>query len=233
VDTKELIKRYSDGERNFRNKLLVNADLQNMDLQNVDLYLSDLFKANLSFANLYDANLQKTNLKESNLQNTNLIGANLQCADLRGANLENTKGLLNTKEWMDKTFKKTDKGYIVYKAFNCMYTLPSHWRIKKGSTIEEKVDMDRCDACSYGINFATKDWIKRECPSKKIWKCLLRFEDMENLCVPYATDGKARCGKLTLLKSPESATTTWIKWFLLLSLLLMSLIFVFMQTAGN
>jgi hypothetical protein len=179
MNGKELLERYANGERNFQG-----ADLEGADLQG----------ANLKGANLEGAYLEGADLEGANLKNAKLKGAYLEGADLEGA-----KGLLNTKEWMDKTFEKTDEGYIVYKAFNCLHLPPSHWEIEKDSTIKEDVDLDRCDACSYGINFATKDWIEKEYPGKVIWKCLLRFEDMEDLCVPYATDGKARCGKLTLL----------------------------------
>jgi hypothetical protein len=219
-----LIRRYFNGERYFqdanlfyadfegenlqgvdlRNAYLENASFQNADLQGVNLKGADLECANLQGANLKGADLcnaylENASFQNADLQGVNLKGVNLKGADLECANLQGTKGLLDAKEWMDKTFIKNDKGYIVYKAFYCMYTPPSYWEIEKGSTIKEHVDNNRRDACSYGINFATQDWIEREFKSKVIWKCLLKFEDMEDLCVPYTTDGKARCAKLTLL----------------------------------
>jgi hypothetical protein len=194
---------------NLNNANLKYADLQGVDLRCANFQGADLEGANFQGADLNSANLKNAKLKGARLDGADLEGANLEGANLKnakliyaklyGADLKNAKGLLNTKEWMDKTFEKTDEGYIVYKAFNCMYTPPSHWEIKKGSIIEEHVNLDRCVCCSYGINFATKDWIENEYPGKVIWKCLIRFEDIEATCVPYATDGKARCAKLTLL----------------------------------
>jgi len=33
-----------------------------------------------------------------------------------------------------------------------------------------------------------------------LWECLILFEDAPDIVVPYNTDGKARCGRLQLIK---------------------------------
>lgn len=106
------------------------------------------------------------------------------------------------KEWFNKSFKKTAKGYIVYKAIgNTSYSPNPKWKIKKGEYLEENVNLNPTFDCGCGVNFGTLAFVKSNYSrAKEVWECLLEFEDMVNLCVPYYTDGKARCGRLKLVK---------------------------------
>ena len=128
--------------------------------------------------------------------NADLSYANLSC------NLSEAKGLPNMKEWFNKSFKKTAKGYIVYKAIgNTSYSPNPKWKIKKGEYLEENVNLNPTFDCGCGVNFGTLAFVKSNYSrAKEVWECLLEFEDMVNLCVPYYTDGKARCGRLKLVK---------------------------------
>ena len=129
--------------------------------------------------------------------------ANLSGANLSGANLSLTKGLLNTVNYLEANFERTDKGYIVYKTFNGTYMAPERWKIEAGSIIEEVVNFDRCTECGCGINVAPLNWVKRDYPNKPIWKLLIRWEWLCGVCVPYMTDGKIRCEKAELIEVVE------------------------------
>jgi hypothetical protein len=177
------------------------ANLRRANLRGADLRWADLSGANLSMANLSEANLSRANLRGANLSGANLSRANLRGANLSGADLSSTKGLFNPIEWFNKTFEKTDKGYIVYKGFgNTTYPTPLYWELKAGSFIEEICNPLPTNDCACGVNFATKEWVKKNYGNSVIWECLLHFEDLMTLVVPYNTDGKCRCSRLQLVK---------------------------------
>ncbi len=116
VVSRQLLKRYVAGERDFRQvnlsgetmswACLKNADLQEANLDGTILQGASLSKANLrstslrginlmtadlAGANLTDANLTDANLREADLQGADLTGANITDADLTDANLRGTK----------------------------------------------------------------------------------------------------------------------------------------------
>lgn len=132
----------------------------------------------------------------------NKLNANLSKANLRYANLSDAKNLLNPKNWLDKNFEKTKEGYIVFKAIgNTSYSVSKNWKIEKDSFLEEVVNFVRTNDCGCGVNFGTKEFLKDNyLKAGSWWKCLLYFEDLPLLCVPYNTNGKARCGRLQLLE---------------------------------
>jgi hypothetical protein len=87
MNIKELLSRYTAGQRDFKNLNLIAANLRNMNLSGIDLSGANLTKANLtrtnlSYANLTDANLTGANLTETNLTRTNLRGVNLKDTNL-------------------------------------------------------------------------------------------------------------------------------------------------------
>jgi hypothetical protein len=88
IDAEALLRRYGQGERNFREINLSGAKLWRMDLSGADLSGADLVGADLSEANLSEANLSGANLTGANLRRANLIDTKLMLASLRGANLE-------------------------------------------------------------------------------------------------------------------------------------------------
>ena len=166
---------------------------------------ANLSGANLSGANLRWADLSRANLSRADLRWADLSGADLSRANLSGANLSRanlslTKGLLNTVNYLEAHFERTDAGYIAYKTFNGTYTAPKHWEIEAGSIIEEVVNFDRCTECGCGINVAPLDWVKRNYPNRPVWKLLIRWEWLCGVCVPYMTDGKIRCEKAELIE---------------------------------
>ncbi len=203
-----------DGKLGGERATFIETDLAGANLAGANLERANLFKANLSKADLQAAILVGANLEEANLEDailvgtnfrdTNLTGANLEEANLCGANLIKTKGLLNPMDYLAQTFEKTADGYIVYKVFGMYYPPRTDWIIKNGSIIEDIVNLDRRTTCGYGINVATKKWIKRENPrTNKVWKCLIKWEWLPGVVVPYATNGKIRCERLMLLEEVD------------------------------
>ena len=196
-------------DANLTNVNLTNANLINADLSNVDLTNANLTNANLTDAYLINANLTNANLRNANLINADFTNADLTNADLTNAYLtyaimDNCKGLIEPIEYLNEIFEKEERGYIIYKTFNSQYSAPKSWNIEeKSEIIENDIETDRRETCGPGINVATKKWVLDHYPHEQMWKCLLKFEDAENLkntVVPYATDGKIRCRKLTILE---------------------------------
>ena len=179
---------------------LSGANLSGADLSRADLSWADLSRANLSGANLSGADLSWADLSRADLSRANLSRANLSRADLSRANLSGAKGLLDTVNFMEAHFERTDRGYIVYKTFGGNYDPPGEWKIEPDSVITETVNFDRCTECGSGINVAPLEWVTREYPNKRIWKCLIEWPWLAGVCVPYNTDGKIRCSRVQLLE---------------------------------
>lgn len=78
----DFYKRYSLGEREFREAQLQRVDLSGNTLSKVDLRYADL-----NHANLKNANLSRVDLRKSSLIRTELSGAYINVVNLFGANL--------------------------------------------------------------------------------------------------------------------------------------------------
>ncbi len=192
----------SDADLGFANLGFANlndADLRRADLRRTDLRRADLRGANLSDADLSFANLNDADLSDTDLRCANLSDADLRCTNLGGADLSGAKGLLNPIEYIEKNFEKTEDGIIVYKSFGEHYAPNPNWKIAEGSIIEEVINPLPTTACSCGINVATKEWAERECLNQ-IWECLIRWEWLAGVVVPYQTHGKIRASKVQLIK---------------------------------
>ena len=120
-------------------------------------------------------------------------------AKLSGANLSVSTGLLKQTEFITQ-FEKTPEGIVVYKTFNGSYTSPTDWNIKPGSVLEETPNPDRCSVCGCGINVASLEWVKENYGNSGIWKCLIRWEWLAGIVVPFNTDGKFRVEKLEIIE---------------------------------
>jgi uncharacterized protein YjbI with pentapeptide repeats len=178
------------------------ADLSGANLREADLREADLRGADLRGADLSGADLSDANLRRADLRGADLSGANLRWADLSEAVLSGCKGLLSPIDYLKKNFEKTKKGYICYKTFNSNYETPNYWEIKKNSIITEVVNADRTVDCACGVNVGTLEWVQKNNNNNgyKIWKCLIEWEWLAGVVVPYHTDGKIRCEKIRLLE---------------------------------
>jgi hypothetical protein len=182
------------------------ADLRGADLCAADLRGADLRVADLRRTDLCGANLRSTNLCGADLCGADLCGADLCRADLRRANLSQAKGIPTAKSFLSQ-FEQTRWGLIVFKAIGQTYFgTPTTWKIQELAFIEENVSATPTVECGCGVNFATLKWIRENLPSSAIWKCLIRWEDLADVVVPYNTDGKARCARLQLLEEIKKIT---------------------------
>ena len=189
-------------EANLSGANLIGADLSGADLSGAYLSGADLRRADLSGANLRRADLSGANLSRANLSGANLSGANLSRANLSGANLSGANGLLKAVDFF-QNFQKSGEGFLVFKRLGgaaTHYSPPAKWEIREGAVIEEVPNTDRCTECGCGVNFGTLDYCNENSTSADLWECLLRFEDLADTVVPYMTDGKARCARLTLIR---------------------------------
>jgi uncharacterized protein YjbI with pentapeptide repeats len=175
-------------------------NLRGANLRDADLSDADLSGADLRDANLRGADLSGADLRDANLRDADLSGADLRRANLSGANLSGAKNLLNAAEFLSK-FEQDELGLIVYKAIgNTTYNPPPHWKIEAGEFLTEVPNPSRTTQCGCGVNFATKEWCQREHAKQPLWKCRIRWIDLADVCVPFNTDGKARCARLELLE---------------------------------
>jgi len=166
-------------------------------LQNNTGEYADLSNSDLRCACLRGANLSCANLSYANLSGAYLSGADLNNADLSCANLSGAKNLLTPQKFLSQ-FKKTATGIIVYKRFgDTQYEQP--WKPKKNLIIEEVCNMYPTVACGCGVNFGTKTWCDENYKDAALWECEILWEDLAGVCVPYNTDGKARCNRLRLI----------------------------------
>ena len=178
------------------------ANLFEADLSGADLFEADLRGANLRGADLFEADLRGANLFEADLREADLRGANLSMANLSRANLSGAKNLISSINFLELHFERIPDGYIAYKTFGITYKTPESWKIEANSIIEETVNPDRCTKCGSGINVAPLDWVKENYGSKgnQIWKCLIKWEWLPGVIVPYMSDGKIRCERVQLLE---------------------------------
>lgn len=178
------------------------AILENCDFTNAESYSTNYCFALLNNSNFNNANLCGANLSRSWLKNVSFEGAQLNNTNLKNADLSGVTGLLSAFDWLCENFERTSEGFIVYKIFHLVYPPPQRWNIKPGGVITETVATDRSQMHGCGVNFGTKKWVtdRNRGLSKKIWECLLPFESLIDCVVPYGTEGRARCGKLVLLR---------------------------------
>lgn len=166
---------------------------------------ADLRGANLRGADLIGADLSNADLIDAKLSNADLSGANLSGADLRGANLSGAKGLITAAEFLAQ-FEQDELGIMVYKRIgdgSTSFGPPERWKIEPGAILTEVVNPTRTQSCGCGVNFGTLEWCKKHYWFVDLWKCRIRWIDLADVCVPYNTGGKARCGKLELIEKVE------------------------------
>ena len=184
---------------------LCGVDLNSADLSNADLSNINLSCASLSYTILRNVNLSGACLRGATLNNAVLFGANMSGADLgyvdlSEVDLSGVKGLLNPIEYLEESFEKTEDGIIVYKSFGEQFALNPNWEIAEGSIIEEVVNPLPTVDCGCGINVATKEWARDESAKHPVWECLIRWEWLAGVVVPYQTDGVIRASRVQLIK---------------------------------
>ena len=144
-------------------------------------------------------------LKE--IEAASLFWADLSGANLSGANLSGASGLLDPHSWLEENFAGVPDGYVVYKRIRSEgdsglteHPAPEGWVVSPGSYLTEVVDPCPVDDCGCGVNFGTLRWCRSRYVTTSLYECLLDITCLPSLVVPYHTDGKARSGRLKILR---------------------------------
>jgi len=87
VPNHEIIKRYREGERDFRKIMCVGTDFVNLDLSDIDFSGSDLGFSGFQGANFTNAKFSNCNIVWSNFERANLTNANFEKAKLNWSSL--------------------------------------------------------------------------------------------------------------------------------------------------
>jgi len=203
---------------------LVRADLSRADLSGATLTRCVLRMAYLSYALLPEVRAPGACFSQANLEGATMNGANLRGArfdgaclrraymreadltnaglthtDLGSVDLSQTVGLLDPSRWIMHNLETVKEGIIVYKSFDEYYPAPNSWSIYPGAVISEIVNFDRTLDCACGINVSTWEWSQQHCDNE-VWRCLIRWEWLPGVVVPYCTDGQFRTSKLEILQ---------------------------------
>jgi uncharacterized protein YjbI with pentapeptide repeats len=174
-------------------------ELTGVDLKGANLTGTDLRRADLTEANLTGANLRRANLTGANLTGTDLTGANLTGAVLTGANLMGAvlKGAVGLKRPV--VYESRGGWLYAYKAVTLKRTGPTFPGLHYGDG--ETVSVDGADTsealCGSGVNVATLDWCRKNHPGPAIVK--VRFRKVDIASIPYASDGKFRLHRCTVV----------------------------------
>jgi len=189
----------------MRGANMCDADMCGADMRGADMRGADMSGTNMRGADMCDADMCGTNMRGTNMRGTDMCGADMRGADMRDADMSdaNMSGVIGipTSEQFISKFEKIKAGIIVYKAINnTEYDKNKKWVIKEDEIISENVNFNLNNDCGCGINFGTKEYVIEKYPTSDIWECLIEWDWLADVIVPYNTDGKARCAKLKLLK---------------------------------
>ena len=194
--TKEQLQAILDAHAEY---LKTGDQAERADLSEANLSGADLSGAYLSGAYLSGADLSGADLSRADLRGADLRGADLRGADLRRADLSGAVGLLDACEYVAANFKRVRGGIEVFKSFGEQYEPPRGWEIKPGAELSEVVNPLPTLDCACGVNVGTREWCDRNC-QKTVWRCLVKWEWMPSMVVPYNTDGNVRCGHVKLVE---------------------------------
>lgn len=167
-------------------------------------------RARFNYTSLRNCRFLYCTLEEASLFRCDLYSASFFASDLTECVIESdvshtdmscVKGILSSSDWMKANLQKIEEGYVVYKAVgNTTFDPPKSWVVGKGCVLEEVVNPCRNEACGCGVNFGTARWVWSNYAYSHYWKCLIRWEDLPDVVIPYNTDGKGRCARLYLLE---------------------------------
>ena len=186
---------------------LSRAKLSRAKLSRAKLSEANLSWADLSMANLSEANLFRAYLSEANLSWANLSRANLSWADLSGA--KNIPLVFNTflpgvKYTAFKAVTKELKSIMVHGHIGIVldYSIGNIVTVKNANT-------DRRELCAEGINVAYMEYIAKYHMNDKI--VLVEFSGQDVAAIPYASDGKFRLHRCTVIREVTEEVKRYIE----------------------
>ena len=194
----------------------------------LDMCYSDIRKSSISGSKFNNVNLLHSNFTGSNISNVYFKISNLkhvcfhsvkfQNVDFLSSNLQHTNfsrstGLINPIDYLHENFKWNyhTGGMVVYKLFDYIHSSvwPGKYIKKPGDIITEEPNYDRTLPCACGVNVANRKWFQAQKKKGDIdtslvldfWECLIKFEWLSGVVVPYNVDEQIRCCKIMLVRN--------------------------------
>ncbi len=208
-------------EATFRNLYAREATFNDLDAREAtfndldarEATFRNLYAREATFRNLYarEATFNDLDAREATFNDLDAREATFNDLDARATAMKtyNFSGAkwakrLTASQYLAERFERTDKGYIVYKTFGAFNMPNPAWVIEPNSVIEEIPNLLPTVECGAGINVAPLRWVEENnSRTTPIWKCLIEWDWLSDVVVPWMTDGKIRCGKLRLLEIVE------------------------------
>lgn len=190
-------------DTNFYAADLENSTINQTTFEDCALCFSIMRHASMNFPHFLRCDLAYAEISEVAISSAeflrcDLSNAVLENTSLADVNLSGSFGLISPSDWLRDQFESDAQGILVYKSLEAMHT--SHWGdVVPGMILSETVNPDRTASCGCGVNFGTLIYVQTNYP-ENLWLCRIRWEWLPEVIVPYNTDGKARCGKLELIR---------------------------------
>ena len=105
-------------------------------------------------------------------------------------------------------FVQSENGFYFFKRFWGYLNPPKYWNIAVGNILEEDVDRNSNEPCSYGINLGTSDFVMSvPCIGIDDSTYLIEVanEDLVDLIIPYPFDGKVRAARAKIIASKTNS----------------------------
>lgn len=187
------------------------------DFSNADFSGCDLTRAYFNQCDLRGAHFGGAILRATRFIKCKLDDAAFDEATAHRPVFNGSTGVFDPIEFMANHFERTEEGYIVYKVFDGMYKMPEDWDINPGSVIAENANLNPFDNCGCGINVAPLEWVRNfrienGVFDHPIWRCLIRWEWLPGVVVPFGTNGKIRCNRIQLLDKFDDGATAEERW---------------------
>jgi len=200
---------------NFRGSDFSGSDFRGGDFSGGDFSYSDFrgsnFRgSNFSYSDFRGGDFRGSNFRGSDFsggdfRGSNFRGSDFSGGDFRGSDFSGSKGFIkimrslcmSNQFMMNLMFEKSKCGlfWIAYKSFGEYNTPPKRWKIKFNSKIKNRIDANRFQSCSYGINVGTLEWCKLNC-SKTVYEVYVPLDS--EICAPHYTDGKIRVNQAVI-----------------------------------
>lgn len=212
---------------NLNRAILENVYLNESEIRNCSFEGAIIKNCSFVKSSIWSTSFKRSKISKTNFTDADIDTNSFDCAEIKECDFTNSiwnrcsftessfsgsKGLISSIDYLEKTFKKTEQGYITYKKFGQFYDTPNYWDIREGSVLNEVINSNRFEDCGAGINVSTLNWLDEHLlfaatlygfsakDKTDIWEVLIPFEWLSGVCVPYNTDGKIRCERVKLIK---------------------------------
>lgn len=188
---------------NFAFSRMQFSSFSSCSMQKASISYSNLATVFFENCNMSNATLKRSHMQGSSFIRCNLFGTRFDESRISECDFSQSSGALNPSDWMAENLERHEDGYIAYKTFEAVRLSNPNWKIEPGSVINEMVNAGITESCGCGINVSTLRWQEENQPifHKKgpIWRCLIRWEWLPSVVIPWGTNGKFRCGRVELL----------------------------------